>query len=79
MKRILNIAGREFASTVLTKGFLIGAVVVPAILAVAIPVIIFIISQQKAPPIVGTVAIIDPTGEVAPRLVEYLKDRKSVV
>ncbi|MGD1916254.1 MAG: ABC transporter permease [Phycisphaerales bacterium] len=73
MKRILHIAGREFASTVLTKGFLIGAVVVPAILAVAIPVIIFIISQQKAPPIVGTVAIIDPTGEVAPRLVEYLR------
>ena len=73
MKRILHIAGREFASTVLTKGFLIGAVVVPAILAVAIPVIIFIISQQKAPPIVGTVAIIDPTGEVAPRVVEYLK------
>lgn len=73
MKRILNIAGREFASTVLTKGFIIGAVVVPAVLAIAIPVIIFIISQQKAPAIVGTVAIIDPTGEVAPRLVEYLK------
>jgi ABC-2 type transport system permease protein len=73
MSRILHIAGREFASTVLTKGFIIGAVVVPAVLAVAIPVIIFIISQQKAPAIVGTVAIIDPTGEVAPRLVEYLK------
>jgi ABC-2 type transport system permease protein len=73
MIRILHIAGREFASTVLTKGFIIGAVVVPAVLAVAIPVIIFIISQQKAPAIVGTVAIIDPTGEVAPRLVEYLK------
>jgi len=72
MKRILHVAGREFASTVLTKGFLIGAVVVPAIIAVAIPVIIFIISQQKAPAVVGTVAIIDPTGEVAPRLTEYL-------
>lgn len=73
MTRILNIAGREFASTVLTKGFIIGAVVVPAVLAVAIPVVIFIVSQQKAPAIVGTVAVIDPTGEVAPRLVEYLK------
>ncbi len=73
MIRILHIAGREFASTVLTKGFLIGAVAVPAVLAIAIPVIIFIISQQKAPAIVGTVAIIDPTGQVAPRLVEYLK------
>jgi ABC-2 type transport system permease protein len=72
MKRILHVAAREFASTVLTKGFLIGAVVVPAIIAVAIPVIIFIISQQKAPAVVGTVAIIDPTGEVAPRLTEYL-------
>lgn len=72
MTRILHIAGREFASTVLTKGFIIGAVVVPAILAIAIPVIIFIISQQKAPPAVGTIAIIDPTGEVAPRLTEYL-------
>ncbi|MEQ9097218.1 MAG: ABC transporter permease [Phycisphaerales bacterium] len=72
MKRVLHVAAREFASTVLTKGFLIGAVVVPAIIAVAIPVIIFIISQQKAPAVVGTVAIIDPTGEVAPRLTEYL-------
>ncbi len=72
MIRILHIAGREFASTVLTKGFIIGAVVVPAVLAVAIPVIIFIISQQKAPAVVGTVAIIDPTGEVAPLLTEYL-------
>lgn len=72
MKRVLHVAAREFASTVLTKGFLIGAVLVPAIIAVAIPVIIFIISQQKAPAVVGTVAIIDPTGEVAPRLTEYL-------
>lgn len=72
MNRILHVAAREFASTALTKGFLIGAVVVPAIIAVAIPVIIFIISQQKAPAVVGTVAIIDPTGEVAPRLAEYL-------
>ena len=72
MNRILHVAAREFASTALTKGFLIGAVVVPAIIAVAIPVIIFIISQQKAPAVVGTVAIIDPTGEVAPRLTEYL-------
>lgn len=73
MIRILHIAGREFASTVLTKGFIIGAVVVPAVLAVAIPVVVYIVSQQKAPAIVGTVAVIDPTGEVAPRLVEYLK------
>jgi len=73
MMRILNIAGREFASTVLTKGFIIGAVVVPAVLAIAIPVVIFIVSQQKAPAIVGTVAVIDPTGEVAPRLTEFLK------
>lgn len=72
MIRILHIAGREFASTVLTKGFIIGAVVVPAVLAVAIPVIILIISQQKAPAIVGTVAVIDPTGQVAPRLADYL-------
>ncbi len=73
MIRILHIAGREFASTVLTKGFIIGAVVVPAVLAVAIPVVVLILSQQKAPAIVGTVAVIDPTGEVAPRLAEYLK------
>ncbi|MFI4916275.1 MAG: ABC transporter permease [Phycisphaerales bacterium JB060] len=76
MIRILHIAGREFASTVLTKGFIIGAVVVPAVLAVAIPVIIFIISQQKAPAVVGTIAIIDPTGEVAPRLTDYLSPQK---
>lgn len=73
MSRVVSIAAREFASTVLTKGFIIGAVAVPAILAAAIPIIILIVSQQKPPAVVGTVAIIDPTGEVAPRLAEYLQ------
>lgn len=73
MSRVVSIAAREFASTVLTKGFIIGAVVVPAVLAAAIPIIILIVSQQKAPAVVGTVAVIDPTGAVAPRLVEHLR------
>ena len=73
MSRITSIAAREFASTVLTKGFIIGAVVVPAVLAAAIPIIILIVSQQKPPAVVGTVAIIDPTGVVAPRLAMYLR------
>lgn len=72
MRRVLAIAWREYASTVLTKAFIIGAVVVPAVLAAAIPVVVWIISQQRAPAIEGEVAVIDPTGEVAPALAEYL-------
>ncbi len=71
MKKILHIAGREFMATVTTKGFVLGILVTPALVAL----VIFFMPRYltKAPPKVeGQVAIIDPTGAVAGRLAAYL-------
>lgn len=64
--KVTRIAGREFASTVLTKGFIIGALVVPAIIAVVMPLVIILVESAKPPADVGEVAIIDRSGVVAP-------------
>ncbi|MEM9373726.1 MAG: hypothetical protein AAGA55_08790, partial [Planctomycetota bacterium] len=60
MGKVLRIAGREFASTALTKGFIFGALVVPALLVPVIAVIGMLISQAEPPAERGVVAIIDP-------------------
>lgn len=67
MNKVFHVAWREFTATVLTKGFLIGVLVVPIIMMVAIPAAIFLVSM-KPPPVQGTVAFIDRTG--TPGLVE---------
>lgn len=71
MKRIFTVAIREFKATTFTKAFFFGVVVVPLMLAGVIPVLLALINV-KPPPVVGTVAIIDTTGEVMPLLKERL-------
>ena len=71
ISRVVCVAQREFLATVLTKGFLIGVLVLPlivVIMAVAMPILI----NEEAPSIEGEIAVIDPTGEVLPALSEYL-------
>jgi len=65
VRRVLQVAWREFASTVFTKGFLIGVAIVPAIFAVLI-VLLPILMNERAPRVVGTFAVLDRTGEVLP-------------
>ena len=67
MKRIGYIAGREFLGTVMTRGFVIGVLVLPAMLAVAFTLGPRLLNQRQAP-VRGTVAVVDPTGRVAPAL-----------
>jgi len=74
MKKVLYVAQREFLTTVLTRGFLIGLLVVPLMIlfmATVFPKLIR--SAEKAPRVVGDVAIVDPTGEVAVPLRAYLE------
>ena len=59
LQRTVAVAGREFASTALTKGFIFGALVLPAIFAVIMPLIGFLIGQAKPPAVVGRIAIVD--------------------
>lgn len=72
MNRIFWIARREFISTAMTRAFIIGAFVIPAIFIVAIPLIIKLTMAAEAPKVVGTVAIIDRSGEAAPLVEQSL-------
>ncbi len=76
MFKTLHVAWREFTATVLTKGFLIGVLIVPLVALLAMPLAILLISS-KPPAVKGTVAIIDRTGasgeaQAATRLAESL-------
>ena len=63
------VAWREFKHTALTKAFIIGAVVFPIVIWGAFPVIVSL-TQQTVPNLEGTVAILDPTGELVRRMEE---------
>ncbi len=76
--KVMRIAGREFASTVLTKGFIIGALVVPAIIAVIMPLVIMLVNSAKPPADKGELALIDRTGEVAPLVADLLEPERIV-
>ena len=68
MNRILLIARREFMATVSNRGFLIGLFVFPALIALFLLVGPRLLSVASQPRVVGRVAVIDPTGRVAPLL-----------
>lgn len=65
MKRVLYIAGREFASTVLTKGFLFGVLMLPIILVVIIGASA-LVRLQPPPRVVGAIGIVDRSGATEP-------------
>ncbi len=71
--KVLLIAFREFKSTAMTKGFLIGAFLVPAIAIAVIPLIILLMMNADAPVVHGELAVQDKTGSVIP----YLRDELS--
>lgn len=69
--KTLQVARREFTATVMTKGFLIGLLVMPAMIGLLILVMPFLLKEQS-PKLEGTVAIHDPTGQVLERAREHL-------
>ncbi|MFQ5767076.1 MAG: ABC transporter permease [Acidobacteriota bacterium] len=70
MRKIVWIAWREFSATVATKGFIFGLLFPPILLGVMIVIMPHLLNK-KPPKIVGEVAVVDGTGEVAPRLAHY--------
>ncbi|MCD4747970.1 MAG: ABC transporter permease [Thermoanaerobaculales bacterium] len=72
MRKIVHIAVREFLSTVLTRGFIIGVLVTPLMIAVMI-ILMPLLMNEQAPRIEGEIAVIDPSGEVHQGLADYLK------
>ena len=67
MNKILHIAQREFLATVMTRGFLIGLLLLPAVFA-----FMFLVGgrlmTQPTRPVEATVGVVDPTGVIASRL-----------
>lgn len=69
MKKILFIASREFLAVVATRGFIIGSLVMPALMALVIFGLPRLMGQRDFS-VAGEVAVIDPTGLVAAALRE---------
>lgn len=67
MHKPLLVAAREFASTVLTKGFLLGLLLAPVLGAIAIGAMI-LVKSLPGPRVTGTVAVIDRSGLAAERI-----------
>lgn len=63
IRRVLAVAWREFRHTALTKGFIVGAVVVPGVMLAAFP-LIPMLTKSKAQPIEGRIVVIDRVGGV---------------
>jgi ABC-type Na+ efflux pump permease subunit len=61
MRRVRAVAWREFRHTVLTKGFIFGAIVVPAVMILAAPLIPLLMGSET-PPIEGRVVVLDRVG-----------------
>ncbi len=67
LKKIGWVARREFAATVMTRSFVIGVLILPAIIAL-MTFVMPRMMDERAPRIVGIVAVSDPTGTIAPLL-----------
>ena len=77
MKKIICVAKREFLATVTTKAFIIGMFLTPAMIGVFL--LIFPRMVDRTPPkVVGEIAIVDGSGQVAEGLRDYLRAERYV-
>jgi ABC-2 type transport system permease protein len=67
IRRILMVASREFTTTVVRKGFIVGVLLGPVFILVLVNMIPRILNS-KSPQVVGDVAVYDPSGTVIPGL-----------
>ncbi len=74
-KKVALVAGREFMAAVTNKGFLIGLLIMPAMFAVIFALMPRADDQPTPTLVRGDVAIVDPTGRVAPALRETHRAR----
>ena len=71
MKRTLQVASREILATITTKGFIIGVLITPVIIIASV-LIVSKAHLETTPRVVGEVAILDPTSEVAEGAAKFL-------
>ena len=72
MRKILLVAQREFIATAGTRAFIVGILVTPIVIGVLILLVPWF-AREDPPAIAGSVAVVDPTGQVAPGLATYLE------
>lgn len=72
MRKILYVAQREFIATAGTRAFVFGILVTPLVIGVLILLVPWM-SRQDPPAIAGSVAVIDPSGQIAGGLAAYLE------
>jgi ABC-2 type transport system permease protein len=65
--KTLAVALREFRSTVLTKGFIIGVLMTPVLILIVIAAVA-LLKNQQGPRAAGSVAVIDRSGLAAPQV-----------
>ena len=65
MSKVISIAWREFKQTVLRKVFLLAIIGIPCLVVLAMGLAFVVMTGHEQPPLVGTIAVADPTGEVA--------------
>jgi ABC-2 type transport system permease protein len=75
MKKVAVIAAREFIASVATRGFVIGLLIVPALVMVAAAFLPRLMTPRRFQ-VRGQVAIVDPTGRVEPELRSTLEPAK---
>ncbi|MFZ4575392.1 MAG: hypothetical protein ACOYN0_13415, partial [Phycisphaerales bacterium] len=61
MLKTLIVAKRDFLATVLTKGFIVGVLIMPILMTGAAPLALMLMNR-KPPPVEGEIAIIDRSG-----------------
>lgn len=71
MKKIWWVARREFLATVTTRGFIIGVLLMPAMILMMI-LLMPRLMNERSPRVEGEIAIVDPTGQVAGEVTTYL-------
>ena len=71
MRKVILVAGREYLGTVATKGFLLGVLLMPAMILVMSLVAPRLMTNDP-PRVEGEIALIDPTGVVTEGVRAYL-------
>ena len=76
MRKVLDVALREFRHTVLTKAFLIAAVIFPTVMWGSMFALQAML-HAPTPPLEGAIAVVDPSGNVADNSVSATADQSS--
>ncbi len=75
--KVALIAWREFRHTALTPSFIIGAIAVP-LLMIGVVVGAPLLLSQESPPLIGSIAVVDPSGTIVPRAKAILEKPVSI-